>query len=179
MTSLLIFAFSLPMHTHRLITSKKNDLFLKLDENRWGENVNFFLYTYTHTHTHITHTVYYINIAKTSHTHCTNQQKRNHMTQIAGDTAQTMTSSPHQHPSHLDVVGVSDQLVNVGRLSAQLRHIVLQDDAFTGAAVQAVGQLFSCCTWMSHIQTHRFDLVLEAPHKTNHLKPVTPSENTR
>lgn len=52
----------------------------------------------------------------------------------------------HQHPSHLDVVGVFDQLVDVRRLSAQLRRLVLQDDALAGAAVQAVGRLSSRCT---------------------------------
>lgn len=55
----------------------------------------------------------------------------------------TTTSSS----SHLDVVGVSDQLVDVRRLPAQLRHVVLQDDAFASAAVQAVGRFSSCCAW--------------------------------
>lgn len=48
----------------------------------------------------------------------------------------TLTTS---RAPHLDVVGVSDQLVHVGRLPAQLGHVVLQDDAFAGAAVQAAG----------------------------------------
>lgn len=68
------------------------------------------------------------------------------MTQVAGYMTQRITSSHRHHPSHLDVVGVSDQLVDVGRLSTQLGRIVLQDDAFAGAAVQAVGRLSSCCT---------------------------------
>lgn len=48
---------------------------------------------------------------------------------------------------HLDAVGVSDQLVDVERLAAQPRRVVLQDDAFAGAAVQAVGRLSFCCTY--------------------------------
>lgn len=51
----------------------------------------------------------------------------------------------HGGSSHLDVVGVSDQLVDVGRLPTQLGRVVLQDDALAGAAVQAVGRLV--CTW--------------------------------
>lgn len=46
--------------------------------------------------------------------------------------------------AHLDVVGVPDQPVDVGRLPAQFRRIVLQDDAFAGAAVQAVRRLSFC-----------------------------------
>lgn len=42
---------------------------------------------------------------------------------------------------HLDAVGLSDQLVDVGRLAAQPRWVVLQDHALPGAAVQAVGPL--------------------------------------
>lgn len=48
--------------------------------------------------------------------------------------------------SHLDVVGVSDQLIDVGGLGAQLGRVVLQDDAFAGAAVQTAGRFLSCCT---------------------------------
>lgn len=53
--------------------------------------------------------------------------------------------------THLDVVGVSDQLVDVRRLPAQLRRVVLQDDAFAGAAVQAVGRFSSRRAWTSHV----------------------------
>lgn len=48
-------------------------------------------------------------------------------------------TGPRLHSHHLDAVGVSDQLVDVERLAAQPRWVVLQDDAFAGAAVQAVG----------------------------------------
>lgn len=56
-------------------------------------------------------------------------------------------TGPRLHSYHLDAVGVSDQLVDVERLAAQLRRVVLQDDAFAGAAVQAVGRLSFCCTY--------------------------------
>lgn len=46
--------------------------------------------------------------------------------------------------SHLDVVGGSDQLIDVGSLRTQLGRVVLQDDAFAGAAVQTAGGLL--CT---------------------------------
>lgn len=49
-------------------------------------------------------------------------------------------------PTHLDAVGVSDELVDVRGLAAQLRRVVLQDDALAGAAVKAVGRLSSRCT---------------------------------
>lgn len=52
----------------------------------------------------------------------------------------------HLDRSHLDVVGVSDQHVDVTRLPAQFRWVVLQDDAFAGAAVEAVHRLSFCCT---------------------------------
>lgn len=55
-------------------------------------------------------------------------------------------AGPRLHSYHLDAVGVSDQLVDVKRLAAQPRRVVLQDDAFAGAAVQAVGRLSFCCT---------------------------------
>lgn len=45
-----------------------------------------------------------------------------------------------ERTSHLDVVGVSDQLVDVRRLRAQPGRVVLQDDAFASTAVQAVGR---------------------------------------
>lgn len=48
--------------------------------------------------------------------------------------------------THPDAVGVPDQLVDVRGVSAQLGRIVLQDDAFAGAAVQAEGGLSSCGT---------------------------------
>ena len=66
-------------------------------------------------------------------------------------TRRVLQKLPHG-PSHLDLVGVSDQLVDVGRLPAQPGRVVLQDHTFSGAAVQAVGRLSFAGSW-AHTNT--------------------------
>lgn len=75
--------------------------------------------------------------------------------QIVARSVTQVKEEMHHRPAHLDVVGVSDQLVDVGRLSAQLSRIVLQDDALAGAAVQAVGRLPFCCASTAKAQKFR------------------------